>query len=383
MTYEANAQTARNEATEIYGQMKTLLDGAGAAGFGAEQSATFDTLSAAFDAKTAMADRFEKTAKQEKAEVVRGRLGAGTPTAPSADPRIAESRKAFAALLRGDSGTLKHEIRFTSEAGTAMHATTAAKGLLSTKDLQANIDAAGGFLLAPQMFVAQFIRFVDDEVFIRQLATKFMVDNAESLGAPAMDGDIEDADWTTELAVGGTSTVQPFGKRELKPSPLAKQIKVSKKLLRQSTIDVEAYVAQRLAYKHAIPQEKAFLTGSGASQPLGVFTPSSLGISTARDVTAAAPAALAGDDFLNLKHSLKAAYWTRPNTRWILSRPVLNAVRKLKDTTNNYLWAPGLGPGGGLTGGVPATLVDVPYVISEYAPSTITTGLYTAIIGDF
>src|SRR5262249_41454077 len=52
-------------------------------------------------------------------------------------------------------------------------------------------------------------------------------------------------------------------------------------------------------------------------------------------------------------------------------------------TTNNYIWSPGLGPGGGLTGGLPPTLVDVPYQISEFAPATIATGLYTMIIGDF
>jgi HK97 family phage major capsid protein len=62
---------------------------------------------------------------------------------------------------------------------------------------------------------------------------------------------------------------------------------------------------------------------------------------------------------------------------------VLKTVQKLKDSANNYVWSPGLGPGGGLLGGLPATLVDQPFEISEYALNTITTGRYTAVLGDF
>ena len=41
-----------------------------------------------------------------------------------------------------------------------------------------------------------------------------------------------------------------------------------------------------------------------------------------------------------------------------------------------------MGPGTGFQG-VPSTLLDRPVNESEYAPGTITTGLYTAILGDF
>jgi HK97 family phage major capsid protein len=34
-------------------------------------------------------------------------------------------------------------------------------------------------------------------------------------------------------------------------------------------------------------------------------------------------------------------------------------------------------------GGTPDRILEVPYVMSEYAPSTFTTGLYVGIIGDF
>ena len=66
-----------------------------------------------------------------------------------------------------------------------------------------------------------------------------------------------------------------------------------------------------------------------------------------------------------------------------MHRDTIARIRKLKDGSGNYLWSPGLGPGGGITQGLPPTIADVPYLVSEYAPNTYTTGLYVAIIGDF
>src|SRR6266496_491774 len=380
-----------NEATEIYGQMRVIIDTYEGKEWPSEKQAEFDQLSEAFDSKTAEAKRLEKAVEHQELITDLNRpvnaLGPGAKpnTYAKSDNEIQRQAKAdFRARLCGDLGNQALSLKFSDQdAAVVRYRLEREHKGLERKDLQANIDPAGGFLLAPQQFVSEFIKFVDDQVFIRQAATKYTVTTAESLGAASLDTDVEDADWTTELGTGSASTVQPFGKRELKPNPLAKNVKISKKLLRQSTIDVERLIGQRLAYKFGITEEKAFLTGDGFNKPLGVFTASANGIPTSRDVAAASQTAIAGDDILETKHTLKAAYWDRPSTFWILHRTVLKNIRKLKDTTNNYLWSPGLGPGGGITGGLPPTLVDVTYKISKYAPNTQTAGLYVGIIGDF
>ena len=71
------------------------------------------------------------------------------------------------------------------------------------------------------------------------------------MGAPSLDVDPSDADWTTELQTGAEDTAMRFGKRELRPHPLAKRIKVSQQLLRQALIGPEGLVLDRLAYKFA------------------------------------------------------------------------------------------------------------------------------------
>lgn len=242
------------------------------------------------------------------------------------------------------------------------------------KQLQADLDVQGGYIVVPQLFVEQLIKFVDDAVVMRQFATKFPVASAESLGVPSLDTDLNDADWTVELATGSEDTALAFGKRELRPHPVAKLVKISNKLMRASVIDPEALVRDRLAYKFAVTEEKAFLTGSGANQPLGIFTASSLGISTTRDTTGASSTNVTADDFLDTAGSLKGQYLA--NSRWILHRNTVTRVRKLKDGNGNYLWQ------AGLAGGTPNTICDRPYIQSEHAPNTYTTGQYVAILGD-
>lgn len=248
------------------------------------------------------------------------------------------------------------------------------------KAMQADDPTGGGYLLAPQQFVTELIIAVKDQVFIRPMATVHTLDRAESLGIPNLENDLTDFEWVSELTTGSQDEVN-FGKRELKPHPSAKRAKLSKKLLRQAAIDPEALVRDRLSYKQAVTEEKAYLLGDGVDKPLGVFTPSIDGIPTARDTTAAGSTAVIGDDFIDAKHDMKTQYWNR--AAWVIHRDTVRRVRKLKDSTNNYIWSPGLGPGAGLTGGNPNTIVDCPYYVSEFAPNTFTTGKYVAVLGDF
>ena len=167
-----------------------------------------------------------------------------------------------------------------------------------------------------------------------------------------------------------------FGKRSMMPHPLAKRIKVSQTLLRVAAMPAEQIVLQRLAYKFAITQEKAYLTGNGVQKPLGVFTASTDGITTARDVsTDNAATAMTADGLINAKYALKAAYWN--NATWMFHRDGVKQIAKLKDGEGQYLWREGMRQG------EPDMLLGRPVVTSENAPSTFTTGQYVGILGDF
>ncbi|MDE2426790.1 MAG: phage major capsid protein [Elusimicrobia bacterium] len=243
------------------------------------------------------------------------------------------------------------------------------------RDLQADADTQGGYLV-PTQFAARLIIFVKNLVFVRQQATVIPVIGADGVGIPSLDTDIDDADWTAELLTGNDDAAMAFGKRELKPHPLAKQIKVSNKLLRNSGIDAEALLLDRMSYKFAVTEEKGFLTGTGSQQPLGVFTASANGISTARDVsTGNTTTTIGADNLFEVKYSLKVQYWER--ARWLWNRTSLKQIAKLKDGEGRYLWMPGLVPG------MADQLLGFPFDMSEYAPNTYTTGQYVGILADW
>jgi len=242
--------------------------------------------------------------------------------------------------------------------------------------LQMDSDTAGGYIVAPEQFVNQLIKDIDNAVIVRRYARTFSLTQAESLGAPVLDNDPDDADWTSELGTGSADSTMSFGKRELRPHPLAKRIKVSRKLLRAAAMNPEQLVRDRLAYKFSVTEENAFLNGSGAQRPLGVFTASDHGISTSQDVsTGNSTTAIAADNLIEVKYSLKPGYW--PNARWIFHRDAIKQIRKLKDGEGQYIWKAGLSNDRG------DTILDLPVHMSEYAPNTFTTGEYVGILGDF
>jgi len=250
-------------------------------------------------------------------------------------------------------------------------------GAVQSGALMVGNQTQGGYL-APTLWSAELIRALDDQVFMRQIGNVLPpMTTGASLGFPSLDADPADADWTAEVPAADISedTTMAFGAREMVPSLLTKLVKISRLLLRASVIDVESEVRSRLAYKFGITEEKHFLTGDGAQAPLGIFTASSDGISTGRDVTASSDTEFEGDDLIEAFYNLKGQYMNRAT--WVVHRDFIKRVRKLKSSGGgDYLWSAGLG-------GQPSTIMDRPYVMNENAPNTFTTGQYVAVVGDF
>jgi HK97 family phage major capsid protein len=278
---------------------------------------------------------------------------------------IGDAEKPEAGAAR-DDGKLKEATKRWLQTGKIMP---------ELRALQADADAAGGYTVMPELFVNRLIKAIDDLVFVRQYADVQRVTTAASLGQPYLAADPADPTWTSEILVGSEDSTMTFGKRELTPHPLAQYIKVSRKLLRMAP-DTEGLVINRLGYKFATVEENAFLNGTGVNSPLGVFTASDDGISTGRDVsTGNTTTSIQTDGLKEAKYTLKAGYW--PNARWILHRSAVKQIAKLQDSEGRYLWSDSI------VNGEPDRLLGFPVHMSEYAPSTFTTGLYVGILGDF
>lgn len=323
--------------------------------FTAEEKQSYDKLFAEADELRQRAERLEAQAKIEAEMAQSATNPVHTRDGDNGQQqKPADFEKRFKAWITRNYGALNPE---------------------EYRALQADLDVSGGYLRPPEQFVNQLIKAVDDVAFIRQWATVFQVSQAASMGVPTLDADPADSNWTTELATGSEDSTMAFGKRELRPHPLAKRIKISKKLL-MSVPSAEGLVRDRLAYKFGITMEKAFLTGTGVGQPLGVFTASSDGISTSRDVsTGNTSTAITMDGLKEAKYTLKPAYW--PRARWLFHRDAVKMIAKLKDSYGQYLWAESVRVG------EPDRLLGLPAFMSEYAPNTFETTLYVGLLGDF
>lgn len=374
----------RDERATLNEQSKAILDKAETEkrDLSAEEKAQWDRLDSRIDEINGEVERREKSeARQTALSASRGR---------EADPddvddgragrRNADPGEPITFDLRGRKVQIKPGTPEAVRCGdpyVSAFADYVASGGKRTNGLFTGNDAKGGYL-APTTWVMDLIKALDNSVFMRQLATVLPpMTTGASLGFPTLDTDPGDDDWTDEVPASDISEDDnlTLGKREFVPHLLTKMVKVSRKLIRAAVMDPVQIVFERLLYVEQITEEKAFLTGNGVKRPLGVFTASSHGISTGRDVACASTTEPAGDDIINALYSLKEQYMR--NATGIFHRDMVKRIRKLKTGDGQYLWQPGI------AAGQPNTILDRPFVMSEYAPNTFTTGQYIGIFGDF
>lgn len=348
----ANSKDLRVEKRKLVEDARVILDTAEAEkrSLTAEENSKYEAIMKDVDARSEMIERMEKqeALEKENAAVV---IANEQRTETDADIQIRALNRALCDGL----GALKPE---------------------EVRALQVDKDTAGGYIVMPQQWVNQLITTKDNLTVVRQLATKFSVPDAQSLGAPSLTADPADPTWTAELKIGSEDSTMKLGKRELFPHPLAQYIKVSNTLLRKASMGAEALVRQRLGYKQAVVEENNFLNGTGVNCPLGVFTASDDGISTGRDVsTGNTISEIRFDGLIEAKYKFPQQY--RSNCRWIFHRDAVKQIRKLKDGEGRYVWE------ASVQAGTPDRILGYPVIESEYAPSTFSTGKYVGILGDF
>lgn len=233
-----------------------------------------------------------------------------------------------------------------------------------------------GYLVAPQQFMNEVIQDKNNLTFMRQLSRVLpSLSGAQSLGFPKRTARMNTFAWGTEIQAPVADTTLAFGKREFVPKPATGGILVSKTLARNAAINIESYLRGELAYNQATNEEQAFMTGTGVGQPLGVYTASADGISTARDVaTDNTQTAMTCDGLKNAKYSIKESY--QSGLSWIFHRDGVKMLAKLKDLEGQYIWEQSI------VVGEPDRLLGYGVRMSEYAPNTFTAGKYAGLLGN-
>jgi HK97 family phage major capsid protein len=148
-------------------------------------------------------------------------------------------------------------------------------------------------------------------------------------------------------------------------------LRVSAELMQDSAFNLGAELGSMIGERLGRITAEHFTTGTGSSQPEGIVTGSTLG------VTAASATAITMDELIDLLASIDPAYQDSPSCGFMMHNSVKSAVRKLKDSNNQYLWQPGL------TSDAPDVLLGKPVVVNQEMASSIAASAKTVLCGDF
>ena len=111
-------------------------------------------------------------------------------------------------------------------------------------------------------------------------------------------------------------------------------LKTSREIIEDSGIDLVSYIARQAGESVGYKVNEFLATGTGSTQPNGIFVASGSGVTGGTAVSGAFTA----DNLIDLLHSVDSAVAARPATALQMNRATLGAVRKLKDGDNRYLF---------------------------------------------
>jgi HK97 family phage major capsid protein len=252
--------------------------------------------------------------------------------------------------------------RMVSLAGPGFEITVEGRAISTT-------GTAGGYMI-PQDFYNDMVRVMKAFGAVRRVARVITTDSGASMPYPVVD---DTANVGAILAENTQVTEQDVAWTQKTLSAYmytSKLVRSSLQLIQDSAFDVEGELRDMLGERVGRITNQHFTTGTGSAQPQGLTVGGTSG------VTAASATAVTSDELISLAHSVDPAYRQSGRARWMMSDTALAAIRKLKDTTNQYIWQPGM------QAGVPDTLFGYPIEINPDMPA-MTTGLKPIAFGDF
>lgn len=241
---------------------------------------------------------------------------------------------------------------------------------LHTKALSVGSDPDGGYLVTPVMSQS-IVKGIEEGSPMRRLA------RVETISSDSLDiiEDVGDAaaGWTTETGSVSDSTTPQVGKRNIPVFELYSQPKATQKLVDDAAIDIESWIAEKVAAIFARKESDAFINGNGTTQPKGILTyDAGTDWGEIEQVTSGTDGEVTADGLMYLYYSLKAEYASRAS--FMMNRTVTQSIRLLKEsTTGQYLWQPGL------AAGTPDTLLGLPVAQCNDMPAAAANSLSVAL----
>lgn len=251
-----------------------------------------------------------------------------------------------------------------------------------TRDL--HIDPAGSptpstnaGALAPKGMLNEIITAVRQPNTLTAKVRSISLAKVQAVDIPVELTEMAAPSFKAETEQVSADTAQNFGAVTLGADRLPILVKISRKTVLSSAVDIVQFIKDEMAFKLRAGIENAILNGDGSGEPQGIFdTTGTNKLSTGRDVTGTAnDHKITADEIIKLKRKVAAPY--RANGVYVMHPDTVTDCLLLKDSNNQYIWRSGLLPSD------PDTLNGSPVVESDYCPGTPGAGKYLACFGDF
>lgn len=144
------------------------------------------------------------------------------------------------------------------------------------RDLNVGTTTAGGHTVDTFLLASNFIDLLRNRMMVNRMGAQTLTGLTGNIAIPRATGGAT-AYWVAESGAP-TESQQAFDQVAMSPKTVGAFTDISRKLLLQSSIDVEAFVRSDLATVLALAIDLAAINGSGASnQPTGVLNTSGIG----------------------------------------------------------------------------------------------------------
>lgn len=280
-----------------------------------------------------------------------------------------EYRAAFWEMIRagGDVSELSAESRAVLRSGV--------QRLDGETRAQSTTNAAGGYTVPTTL--ADFIvksMAAWGPMYDEGICTTINTVSGEQINIPTVDDTtvaaVKTAEGTALTDDGGSDVT--FGTKVLNAYIYDTEfVKWSLALAQDSYFNVESLLGELLGERLGRRANTELTTGDGSGDPNGIVTAASIG------KVAASATAITADEIIDLFHSVDPAYRMSPKCRFMFKDSTLQAIRKLKDGQNNYLWQMG-----DVRSDVPSVLLGKPYSVNQ-AMDAIAANKKVALFGDF
>jgi HK97 family phage major capsid protein len=254
------------------------------------------------------------------------------------------------------------------------------------KSMSVSSDPEGGYTVYPTLS-SEMTKRIFETSPMRQLARVVQIgsDSFEEL----LDLYEPDAGWVGEKEARPETGTPNLGKLLIPVHEIYANPKVTQKLLDDSSIDIGAWLVDKMSGKFRRLETTAFYSGDGVKKPRGFLTyPTEATADATRawgkfqhivtgdaggfvtPTTSVSPA----DCLIDLQSSLKAEY--RANAWWQMNKATAGKVRKFKDSDGRFIWQDSIQQG------QPSMLLGHPVALAEDMPDVGSNNLPIAF-GDF